>query len=131
MSLGLTVVAIGRIVVGIGAVLAPSFTAYAISLPYHASASSLSYRWAGGRELALGGWLWLMKSGSSEQLTSVLIVSAFVDVIDIASAATCVLLEGNLDAWALTIVAGGAAGFLAIELWTLSGLRMKGKSKAQ
>lgn len=129
MSLGLTVVAIGRIVAGICAVLAPSFTAYAFSLPDQAS--TLSYRWAGGRELAIGGWLWLMKSGSSEQLTSVLIVSAFVDAIDLASAAACVLLEGNLDAWALTIVAGAVAVFLAIELWTLNELRMKEKIKAR
>ena len=72
-----------------------------------------------------------MKSGSSEQLTSVLIVSAFVDAIDLASAAACVLLEGNLDAWALTVVAGAAEVFLAIELWTLNELRMKEKIKAR
>lgn len=131
MFLSLTLVAIARIIPGISSIISPSFIAYAFSLPYHPSASSLSYRWAGSRELVLGGWLWLANTSYPEQLSSVLVVGAIVDAIDLGSTFACILLEGNLNPWALTIVAGGAAWFFLVELWTLSGLSKKESNKVQ
>jgi hypothetical protein len=131
MSLGLTVTVIGRLIVGASSLLSPSFTAKVVSYPYDSSATSISYRLFGSREFVLGSSLWLASTSSPELLQPVLIAGSIIDAVDILSTGVCVLQEGNLDLWALTVTAGGAALLLALQLWALSGLRGKGGRKAE
>lgn len=131
MSFGLPFTVISRFLVGGSSLLSPSFTANFVSYPYESSATSMSYRLFGIREFVLGGSLWFASSNSPELLQPVLIAGSIIDAVDILSTGICVLQEGNLDSWALTLSAGGAALLLAIQLWTLSGLRRNGGRKVQ
>ena len=59
---------------------------------------------------------------SPELLRQALVAGAVVDAIDVLSVGLG-LLEGNLNAASVAWVGGGAAAFLAIQLWALRGLR--------
>ena len=129
MSLSLSLLSIGRILIGGGSLLSPTFLANFVSYPYHPSISSMSYRLFGSRELVLGGCLWLANTNSSELLPPVLLIGAIIDAIDIVSTGGCILLEGNLSPWAMSVTAGGAALFVAVQLWAWNGLRTRAGGK--
>lgn len=129
MSLSLSLLSIGRILVGGASLLSPTFLANLVSYPYHPSTSSMSYRLFGSRELVLGSCLWLANTNSSELLPPVLLIGAMIDAIDIVSTGGCILFEGNLSHWAVSVTAGGAALFVAVQLWAWNGLRTRAGGK--
>lgn len=134
VSPSLGFLSICRILIGGSSLLSPTFTASAASYPYQPStSSSISYRLFGSRELVLGSCLWFTNSNSSssELLAPLQLIGAIVDSIDIVATGGCVLLEGNLSPFVITITAGGAGLAIAIHLFAWRELSQKRGRKVQ